>query len=206
MTLTAAGRVLVPILGLMAVLATPGPAAAQGFGVGGRLAMVKADVDASDESVRFTGGQIRLGMSPRTALELSLDRHTTTFDDLNERVKETPVQASLLLYLMRTRFSPYVLGGPGWYWRTVELVDNPESIEDQSTRTFGWHAGFGAEIRMGRHAGLHADYRYTQLRFDDDDEEGDGEGGGGGGRNAFVNRLLPSHDGSMWTVGLTIYF
>lgn len=190
----------------MAILAAPVPGAAQGLGVGGRMAMVKADVESPDDSVRFTGGQIRLFMSTRTAIELSLDRHTTTFDDLNERVKETPLQASLLLYLMRTRFSPYVLGGPGWYWRTIELVENPESIEDQSTRTFGWHAGFGAEVRMGRHAGLHADYRYTQLRFDDDDEAEGEAGAGGGGRQAFVNRLLPSHEGSMWTVGVTIYF
>lgn len=192
-----------PVFGLLAILVLPTPAAAQGFGIGGRLAMIKADVDADDDSVRFTGGQIRLGMSPRTALELSLDRHTTTFEDLNERVKETPVQASLLLYLTRSTFAPYVLGGPGWYTRTVETIEDAEGFEDQTSRTFGWHAGFGAEIRMGSHAGLHADYRYTHLRFDEDDEEAEG---GGGGRNAFVNRLLPSHDGSMWTVGVTIYF
>ena len=201
-------RAVVPAFGLIAILAAPAPSDAQGFGLGGRMSMVRADVDSDADSVRFTGGQIRLGMSPRTALEVSLDRHTTTFEELNERVKETPLQASLMMYLARGAFSPYVLGGPGWYTRTVEAIENQDSIEDQSTRTFGWHAGFGAEIRMGRHAGLHADYRYTHLRFDDDDDDqegGAGDGSGGGG-HAFVNRLLPSHDGSMWTVGLTIYF
>lgn len=198
-------RLIVPVFGLMAVLAAPAPSHAQGFGVGGRMSMVRADVDSDNDSVRFTGGQIRLGMSPRTALEVSLDRHTATFEDLNERVKETPLQASLLLYLARGSFSPYVLGGPGWYTRTVEAIENQDSIEDQSTRTFGWHAGFGAEIRMGRHAGLHADYRYTQLQFDDDDEDGAADANGGGG-DAFVNRLLPSYNGSMWTVGVTVYF
>jgi opacity protein-like surface antigen len=194
---------LLPLFTVTTILALPASGAAQGFGIGGRMAMIKADVDAESDAVRFTGGQIRLGMSPRTALELSLDRHTTTFENLNERVKETPVQASLLLYLVRSSFSPYVLGGPGWYTRTVEAIENQDALEDQTSRTFGWHAGFGAEIRMGSHAGLHADYRYTHLRFDDDEEE---EGGGGGGTHAFVNRLLPSHDGSMWTVGVTIYF
>jgi opacity protein-like surface antigen len=195
---------VVPLLGLLGILAVPVPSDAQGFGIGGRMSMVRADVDSDDDSVRFTGGQIRLGMSSRTSLEVSLDRHTETFDLLNARVKETPLQASLLLYLARGSFAPYLLGGPGWYWRTVEAIDNQESIEDQSTRTFGWHAGFGAEIRMGRHFGLHGDYRYTQLNFDDDEEEENGAGGGG--NKAFINGLLPSHDGSMWTVGLTVYF
>lgn len=192
------------MLSLTAILAAPAPGAAQGLGVGARMAMVKTDVDVEDNSVRFTGGQIRLGMTPRLGLEVSLDRHTTTFETLNERVKETPVQASLLMFLARGSFVPYLLGGPGWYTRTVEAIENPDDIEDQSTRTFGWHAGFGAEIHMGRHAGLHADYRYTHLRFDDDEEED--PNGAGGGRHSFVNRFLPSHGGSMWTVGVTVYF
>ena len=198
-------RAIVTALGSMALLAVPSSGAAQGFGLGARMSMVRADLDADTDSVRFTGGQIRLGMSSRTALEVSLDRHTTTFEALNERVRETPIQASLLLYLARGSFSPYLLGGPGWYTRTVEVIESQEPIEDVSSRTFGWHAGFGAEFRIGRHAGLHADYRYTQLNFDDDDEDGSEDPNAGGG-NAFVNRLLPSHDGSMWTVGLTIYF
>ena len=193
-----------PVFCLAAILAVPAPTGAQGFGIGGRMSMVRADVDSEDDSVRFTGGQIRLGMTPRMSLEVSLDRHTESFEVLNERVKETPIQASLLLYLARGSFAPYLLGGPGWYTRTIEAIENPDAVEDQSTRTFGWHGGFGAEIRIGRHAGLHADYRYTQLNFDDDEEEENGAGGGGD--KAFVSGLLPSYDGSMWTVGLTIYF
>ncbi len=177
------------------------PAAAQGFGIGPRLSMIRSETADDDaDRVRFTGGQIRLGMSQRMGLEVSLDRHTEKFDLLNEEVKETPVQASLLLFLAKGSFSPYLLGGPGWYTRTVEAIDDAGgAIESVSTRKFGWHAGFGAEIRMGRHAGLHADYRYTFLDFsDDDDDEDDG--------GLFVNRLLPGHEGSMWTVGFTIYF
>lgn len=192
------------LLVVCAALLIPQPGEAQGFGLGPRLAMVKADSSLDDDSVRFTGGQIRLGMSTKTALEVSLDRHTQTFESLNERVKETPIQASLLLYLARGTFAPYVLGGPGWYSRTVEAIEDPQDIiEDESTRTFGWHAGFGAEIRMGRHAGLHADYRYTHLSFDDDDENG---AAAASGRDSFVSGLLPSHEGSMWTVGVTLYF
>lgn len=187
------GRV-VSIISFVAVVAFAAPAAAQ-FGIGARLAMVHTDVAGDDDSVRFTGGQIRLGSS-RTALEVSLDRHTQTFDLLNEKVKETPIQASLLLKLASGSFQPYLLGGPGWYKRTVEPIDDPtDSIESVSTTKFGWHAGFGAEIRMGRHAGIHGDYRYTHLSFNDDEED-----------ESFVSGLLPSHDGSMWTVGFTFYF
>ena len=53
---------------------------------------------------------------------------------------------------------------------------------------------------LGKHAGIHGDYRYTFLDFNDDDDEEIGIGGG------FVSRLLPGHKGSMWTVGVTVYF
>jgi hypothetical protein len=187
----------ISILTFLVALGAAAPAAAQ-FGVGARMAFVHRDVNGDDDSVRFTGGQVRLGSS-RTALEVSFDRRSETFDLLNEKVKETPIQASLLLYLARGSFAPYLLGGPGWYKRTVEPINDPtDAIESVSTTTFGWHAGFGAELRMGRHAGLHADYRYTNLSFnDDDDDEEDG---------SFISGLLPSHNGSMWTVGFTFYF
>jgi hypothetical protein len=183
--------------------AVPTPAAAQ-FGIGGRLAFVKtpSDMDPdTDESVRFTGGQIRFS-GQRTGLEISLDRKTQTFEALDEKVKETPIQASLLLFLAGGGFKPYLLAGPGWYKRRVESLTDAE--EPVSTTKFGWHGGFGAELRMGRHAGLHADYRYTFLSFDDDDDEAGAAPATG--NDSFISRLLPSHDGSMWTLGVTIYF
>ena len=47
------------------------PAAAQGFGVGVRMAWVKADTELEDDTVRFIGGQIRLGLSQRMGVEVS---------------------------------------------------------------------------------------------------------------------------------------
>ena len=186
-----AGRPLCLSLTFVAVLAAAAPAAAQ-FGAGARIAMVHREINGDDDSVRFTGAQIRLG-SARTAFELSFDRRSEDFELLNEKVKETPIQASLLLYLAGGGFKPYLLGGPGWYKRSVEPLDG--SGESVSTTTFGWHAGFGAEFRPGRHFGIHGDYRYTHLSFDDDDED-----------EGFISSLFPSHDGSMWTVGFTFYF
>jgi hypothetical protein len=186
------------------MLALAAPCAAQdgAFGLGARLAMVKNDAPVDTDSQRFTGGQIRLRMSPKMALEVSLDRRSETFDALDEKVVDYPLQTSLLLYPVRAAVSPYVLGGPGWYTHKVEALSDAD-IESETSRRFGWHAGFGAEIRMGKHAGLHGDYRYTFLKFGDDDDD---ESVAASPTHSFVSSLLPSSGGSMWTVGLTIYF
>jgi len=183
------------LLAACALLLTPARGEAQ-FGIGGRMAMVKTDSAVDDDTVRFWGGQIRF-VSDRTGLEVSLDRRSESFDLLNEKVTETPIQASLLLFLARGSFKPYLLGGPGWYKRSVEPIDDPDDlIDDVSNTEFGWHAGFGAEIRAGRHFGIHGDYRFTFLDFGDDDDDDDG----------FIGGLFPSHGGSMWTIGATVYF
>jgi hypothetical protein len=187
-------RFLVTTLALAALLATAGPVCAQGFGIGGRLAWVTRDTELDEDSVRFLGGQIRLGAG-RLGLELAVDRRSEEFESLNEKVTETPIQASLLLRLASGGFSPYVLGGPGWYRREVEVLDGPEDSSVSAT-DFGWHAGIGLEIRPGRRVGLHGDYRYTFLDFDDEVEEDDG----------IIGGLLPGHKGSMWTLGVTVYF
>jgi len=181
------------LLALGALLAWTVPASAQGFGVGGRMAWVTSDVDADVDAVRLLGGQVRL-LGGRWGLEVALDRQSETFELLNEKVTETPIQASLLMRLGSGRVTPFLLGGPGWYRRKVTLLDDPE--QSVSTSEFGWHAGIGLEILAGKHLGLHGDYRYTFLEFEDDEEEDEG----------FIGGLLPGHRGSMWTVGATIYF
>jgi opacity protein-like surface antigen len=147
------------------------------------------------DAVRFVGGQIRL-LPARFGVEVSLDRHSETFELLNQKVTETPIQASLLWRLGGGRVSPILLGGPGWYRSKVEALDG-DADQHVSTTEFGWHAGVGLEIRAGRHFGIHGDYRYTFLDFDDDDEDED---------EGFIGGLLPSHRGSMWTLGATYYF
>lgn len=183
----------VAILALGWLMGWPAAASAQGFGVGPRFSWVRSDVDADEESVRFVGGQVRL-LSHRFGLEISMDRHSESFDLLNEKITETPIQASLLLRMGGGRVSPFLLAGPGWYRRKVEALDNPDGAS-VSTTEFSWHAGIGLEILPSRHFGLHGDYRYTSLDFNDDEED-----------EGFFGRLLPGHRGSMWTLGATIYF
>ena len=202
---------------LMAALACwPAAVAAdQTFGVGPRLTVVRGSVEAETTSERYTGGLLRAHLSPRTALELSIDWRTITDEALTQRVRNYPIQGSLLLYPVRAGFSPYLLGGVGWYSQRIETLSETTVTNTVTTRTFGYHAGFGGEIRLGRRAALHLDYRYTKIRFGEDEDDpavdaSTGEGGGAGfripGVSSLAERLKLSHDGSMWTGGLTIYF
>jgi opacity protein-like surface antigen len=186
---------VIAMLTLGGLLTSVAPVSAQGFGVGGRMAWVNPDTEADVDSVRYIGGQVRL-LAGRIGLEVSMDRHSESAEALNQKFTETPLQESLLLRMGSGKVAPFLLGGPGWYRRKVEAIDGPADL-DVSTTEFGWHAGIGLEILPSRHFGIHGDYRYTFLDFDDDD---DNDGGG------IVGRLLPGHRGSMWTIGATVYF
>jgi opacity protein-like surface antigen len=187
-------RVIVSVVGSAALFGIPSIVSAQGFGVGARMAWVTADSDADVDSVRFNGGQIRL-LSQRWGLEVSMDRNSESFETLNQKVTATPIQASLLMRMGRGKVSPFLLGGPGWYRRKVELLVGPDEPDVENTE-FGWHAGGGLEILPGRHFGIHGDYRYTFLDFGKDDDD----------RGGIIGGLLPGHRGSMWTLGATVYF
>jgi len=168
------------------------PVFAQGFGIGARVAWVHPDTDVDVDAVRYFGGQLR-AIGKRVGVELSLDRHTETLEALNQKLTETPLQASLILKMGGGKAAPYLLGGTGWYRRKVETLDGPADL-DLSTTEFGWHAGIGLEILPSKHFGIHGDYRYTFLSFHDDNDV------------AIIGGLLPGHRGSMWTLGATVYF
>jgi hypothetical protein len=196
------------LLSAVVLFALSGVAEAQ-FGVGGRISTVRGDEEAGTSSVRFTGGQLRMGLSRRIGMELALDTKTETSEDDTVRVRQRPLQASLLLFPVRGSFSPFLLGGIGWYSTRVEQLVDSEVTDSVTTRRRGYHAGFGAELQLGRHAGLHGDYRYTFLNFGDDEEEEEDEDSSilsALNPGSAISRFLPSSEGSMWTVGLTIYF
>ncbi len=146
------------------------------------------------DALRYFGGQIRM-IGKRTGVELSMDRHSESSEALGLKITETPLQASILVRMAGGKIAPFLLGGPGWYRRTVGPLDGDGNL-DVSTTEFGWHAGVGLEVLPSRHFGIHGDYRYTFLDFggDDNNEEG------------IIGRLLPGHRGSMWTLGATVYF
>lgn len=179
-------------------------AEAQSVGVGPRFSFVRGDLKA-DSSSRYSGGVLQLRTSPKTAIELSIDYRNHLNESLTQRIKDYPIQASVLLYPVRTNLSPYLVTGIGWYSQRVEELRDNLVLTSTKTRKTGYHAGLGGEIRLGRRASLHADYRYTFIGFgkNEDTEPGAVPIPGLG---ALQNKLKLSHKGSMWTSGVTVYF
>jgi hypothetical protein len=206
-------RLFVSGLVCLTVLAAPAVARAGDgvFGVGARFSLVRGDAAVPGSSAdRFSGGLLRLRLSPRTAIEVALDYRSYLNQDLTERIKDMPIQASMLLYPIRAAISPYLLGGVGWYAQTVTLVNTDAPPTPQTTRTMGYHAGAGGELRLGAHAAVHLDYRYTFIHFGSDQAGAASSSTPGAlpipGLGALQDRLRLSHKGSMWTGGVTFYF
>ena len=198
---------------VLILLSAPPLASAQAVGVGPRMSFVRPDpgapVPAGTPSDRYTGGALRLRISPRTAIELAADWKSTTSEDATVRLRNYPVQGSLLLYPVNASLAPYLVGGVGWYSQTMEGLVEGEAVSAQTMRRFGYHGGFGADIKLGKRATIFADYRYRFIRFGDDALP-DGEAGAGAFGLPNVGSLLDtfrmSHEGAMWTGGVVINF
>ncbi len=197
-------------LGVLAVggAAMAGPARAQepGVGVGFRVSLVRGDAAVVDIADRYSGGFLRARLSPHSGLELALDYRSQVNADLTERIRDFPIQASWLIYPIRSPLGPYVLAGVGWYAQRVETLADGVAVESRTVRKMGYHAGLGGELRLGRRVGLHGDYRYTFIGLG-----GGAEGTAPGavpipGLAGLQQRLGLSHKGSMWTWGATFYF
>jgi len=217
-------RSLCSVAGLVAfaALAAPGTAAAQMLGVGPRFSMVRGDLATNTPSTRFFGGTLRLNTSKNVGLEGSLDFRTTMDTTKTQRLRETPLQGSLLIYPFRSVLSPYALGGLGIYTRTYEVL-GPAGVISQSAqeRKTGMHLGFGGELRVARHAVAYVDYRYRFVKFGNGSSSTGTTSTGSGATttsvsNSTMNALLGSipglsllkfsHEGSMWTGGVAFVF
>ena len=176
------------------------------FGIGPRITFVRGSADSTDGSQRFNGGAIRLG-GGRTAIEIGMDYRSDVTGNLAERIKDYPIQASLLIFPVRARIAPYLLAGVGWYSQNVTRFSAPTGevvVLEETTRKMGYHAGFGGEVRVHRRLGLHGDYRYTRLKFGGDEDEDAPSLIPGWIPGA--QRLKLSHEGSAFTWGATVYF
>jgi opacity protein-like surface antigen len=189
---------------LCLLLASASGAGAQSVGLGPRLSFVRADIHTED-STRVWGGVLRLRTSPKTAFEVTFDYRSHLNENRTERIKDYPIQGSLLLYPVRTVVSPYLVGGFGWYSKNVDTLQDDQVIASTTTRKTGSHAGLGIEVSVGRHATIHADYRYTLIGFGDDADTAPAAVPIPGLR-WLQDRLGLSHKGSMWTTGVTLYF
>ena len=198
-------------VGVVSLLACAAPAAGQGtVGLGVRMAMVRGDVQADPAATaeRFTGGQLRARISPHTSIEVSLDRRSQDSADLTQRGIDYPLQGSLLFFPVRSTVSPYLLGGVGWYTHIDDTLAGGTVVESTRTGKVGYHGGFGGELKIGKHTGIHADYRYTFVHFGSSATSTPVSASTAGttGLSGLASHLVPSYDGSMWTAGVTFYF
>ena len=190
---------------LSALLLFPGDVFAQSVSVGPRVSFVRPDATLESPSDRYTGGALRMKLSPRTSIELAMDWRSTTSEDATVRIRDYPFQGSLMVYPLRSAISPYVLGGVGWYSQRMETLAGSEVLTQQTVRRRGYHGGFGGELKLGSRMSVFADYRYTFINFGDDDTEAGGAGAFAiPGVGSLMDHFRLSHEGSMWTGGLVI--
>ena len=158
----AAGRLIAAFVLAAAVLAPvrafaddSESAIAEGVSLGGRAMYFRAkDADHGNLS---PGVQLQLHLTPMFALEGSIDYRKEEFG--STVVDVYPVQASLLVYLMpRSRLTPYVLGGGGWYYTHVRAPN------DHTQYRFGPHVGAGLKLSLNRSWSVDGSYRYLWTR------------------------------------------
>lgn len=202
---------LAALVGMLA-LALPAVAAAQIAGIGPRFTVVRGDLVSATPTSRFVGGSARLSLNGLIGFEGALDFRTTWSQDRLARVRETPLQGSVLLFPVRTVLAPYALAGLGIYTRNFDVLGaNGDVVQTAAERRTGIHMGFGAQVRVARHAAFFVDYRYRFVTF------GDQAAGASSTttRNAVANlvnavpglgSIKVSHQGSMWTGGVSFVF
>lgn len=183
-------------------------ASAQGFGLGPRFSFVRGNLDSGTPATRLIGGTMRIATSKHTVLEGSMDYRAYYNEARTTRTRETPMQGSLLLFVARGAFSPYVGGGIGMYTQIRDTLDANGLVTASTTeKKVGWHLGGGAEIIVARHIGFFLDYRFRFVKFGDPTSASE-QKIHIPGTTVFpvLENVKLTHEGSMWTGGLTFYF
>ena len=199
-------------LGLLLVAAVPTPARAQFLEVGPRFSLVRGDLDTSTPTNRFLGGMARVRLSGALTVEGAIETKSTWNTGLTQRIRETPMQASVLISPVRTMLTPYVLAGVGLYNRTYEVVGAGGVVtQTADEKKTGVHVGFGGEVSVGRHAVAFLDYRYRFVTFGNDPAAL--ASATSSDQVAVLLKSVPglgqlnvSHQGSMWTGGVAFVF
>ena len=154
--------------GLLASCPALGQASSDpGIGAGAHVSVSKArDAD----STFFSGGlQIRARLTGALGVEALVSYRRETYSSGGEsllRLQELPVQGSVeLFFLDRNPIQPYILAGAGYYYvRTTAL--GPNTAGGHTENRFGFHAGAGVDVRVGKRTSVFADFRYVLLDVD----------------------------------------
>lgn len=125
------------------------------FSIGGRAAYY----DPKDTQAHWFGGaQVRVNPFKFLSFEGSADYRSQ--DTAGSTIHTYPVQVSALIYPMgHTRLAPFLLGGGGWYYTSV---NGPGNFDDTQNR-FGLHAGGGLQFFFNNHISIDSTYRYIWL-------------------------------------------
>ena len=189
------------------LLLLPEGASAQALGIGPRFSFVRGELTSDAPAARFVGGTLRLVTSKHTVLEAAMDYRAFYNDAKTQRTRETPIQGSILLFPVRSAFSPYVGGGLGVYSQLHDELGAAGNVTSTTLeRKIGWHLGAGLELKVAPHTSFFADYRFRFVKFGPA-ETGTSEIPIPG--SSFVpglDQVHLSHQGSMWTSGVAFYF
>lgn len=126
------------------------------FSLGGRATYF----DPKEGADRWFGGaQVRVHPSHYFAVEGSADYRREEFAG-GTKTHTFPVQGSLLIYpIGTTRLAPFILGGGGWYFTSI---DGPGGFSDTQHR-FGGHVGGGVQLFVTDHISIDSTYRHIWL-------------------------------------------
>jgi Outer membrane protein beta-barrel domain len=118
----------------------------------------------ADRGTWLAGGQARLHFLQYFAAEASITFHENRYEHGAIHVTQYPVQLSGMLYpIPGAQFSPYLVGGGGWYYSRITYSGILAGISNQTEHTFGAHGGVGLDVRLGSSMSIDADLRYIFL-------------------------------------------
>jgi opacity protein-like surface antigen len=131
------------------------------FGLGVRGGLYKSN-DANS-MILYGGIQARWKVFPAMSIEGTFDYHPSESYPNDKKITNYPILASALFYLIPgADFSPYVVGGVGWYFSKLE-----DSSGSSTSYTPGFHLGGGLDIPLNPNVVFNADIRYYFLNYSD---------------------------------------
>jgi|LNFM01.1.fsa_nt_gb opacity protein-like surface antigen len=156
------------------------------FSLGGRATYF----DPKEGEDRWFGGaQVRVHPSHYFAVEGSADYRREEFDG-GTKTHTFPVQGSLLIYpIGTTRLAPFILGGGGWYFTSI---DGPGGFSDTQHR-FGGHVGGGLQLFITNHISIDSTYRHIWLERVES-------------KNVSLDDKKFNDNGHMVTIGMNVHF
>lgn len=128
----------------------------------------------ADDPGYSAGVHAILPLGSQLSVEASLEATFSEFEDGDVEVLTYPLQLTAFLNVLELpKISPYVLGGVGFHFTTVDFSGGLSSVDDDSEFTLGVHLGFGARFDLTGTMFLDANLRYIFMRpdFDQVDEE-----------------------------------